>query len=384
MYYLKGDVITDGRIFENIFVEITDGKITYADQKMKKNDISLYEIKDGYICPGFTDIHIHGIDGMDFMDDNPGIFRSISNELPKYGVTSYLATSRTAALLDIHRFLETADMHKHELINGAKMLGVHIEGPWISTKYNGAQSEKLIRKLTEKELERIIKPFPDIIKKITVAPEELSDISIIHKLKEMGITTSAGHTDASLDEIGQAMEHGLTQLTHTFNAMSPFHHRTPGTAAAALFYDDLVCELIADGVHVHPKVIELLYKVKGKEGLALISDCTGYNQLPDGKYSQRGKELIRNGNKVTLGNGTLAGSAITLDKGIKYVVENCNIPLEDAVYMATQLPLSAIEQRSNKGRIAAGFHADLVILNKELEVSETIINGRTVFKKELA
>ncbi|PAV31242.1 N-acetylglucosamine-6-phosphate deacetylase [Virgibacillus profundi] len=383
MYYLKGDVVTDGRILKNSFVEIKDGKISYINQEMKKNDVPVYEINDGYICPGFTDIHIHGIDGMDFMDEEPAIFRSISNGLLKYGVTSYLATSRTAALQDIQRFLEAADKHKHELINGAKMLGVHIEGPWISTKYKGAQSEELIRKLTKEDMKNVIKPFTDIIKKITLAPEELTDISVIRKLKEMGVNSSAGHTNATIDEIEQAMEYGLKQLTHTFNAMSPLHHRTPGATAAALLFDDLICELITDGVHVHPKVIELLYKVKGKKGLALISDCTGYNKLPNGEYSLRGKDLIGNGNKVTLKNGTLAGSAITLDKGIKFVVENCNIPLEDAIFMATQTPLSTIDGMSNSGRVAVGHAADLIILNKKLEVSETIINGKTVFKKEM-
>lgn len=377
MFVLKGDIVTNGSIFNDCFIQITGHKITYVGKVQPKSDAPLYEV-DGFICPGFTDIHIHGIDGFDFMDK--GVFQDISDLLPKYGVTSYLATSRTAPITDIRQFLEEAKQSK-KAFTKARMLGVHLEGPWISASYRGAQSTEYIREFSKTDLKELIVPYSEIIKKITLAPEELKDLSIIKALEELDIKVSAGHTDATIGEIRKAITCGLRNLTHTFNAMSPIHHRTPGTAAAALYYDELFCEIITDGVHIHPIMIELLYRTKGKEKVIIISDCTGYNNLQDGAYDLRGKELKRTGNKVTLKNGTLAGSAITLDKGIKYVVENCNIPLEDAVFMVTESPISVVGTQKKLGRIEVGYEADLAILNKDLEVKETIIDGKLIYKR---
>ncbi|SDJ99092.1 N-acetylglucosamine-6-phosphate deacetylase [Sediminibacillus albus] len=378
MYYLKGDVITDGRMIKDCLVEITNGEITYVGSDRANNHNPLYEVNDGFICPGLTDIHIHGVNGFDFMDNHES-FAEIAKCLPRYGVTSFLATSRTGSLKNVKHFLAGARAYKDSPAVGANFLGVHIEGPWISHKYSGAQSKSYIRQLTWGDVDNVLNPFLDIISIITLAPEEIEDYAILNQLHSKEVHISAGHTNATIEEIGIAIEYGLTQVTHTFNAMSPVHHRTPGTAAASLYYDNLTCEIIADGIHIHPQMIELLYKVKGNERIVLVSDCTGYNELDDGEYFFREKNLIKNGDKVTLNNGQLAGSAITLDKGIKYVVEQCNIPLEKAIYMATQEPLYAIDQGANRGRIDVGYKADLMILGSNLDVEKTIINGDVVY-----
>ncbi|MGP4106045.1 N-acetylglucosamine-6-phosphate deacetylase [Virgibacillus sp. L01] len=378
MYYLKGDVITDGRIIKDCLVQITDGEITHVGNERVNTNAPVYEVKVGYICPGLTDIHIHGVNGFDFMD-NQEAFAEIAKLLPRYGLTSFLATSRTGTINDVKKFLEGAKSYQGNPIVGANCLGVHLEGPWISPTYSGAQSKSYIRQLTWNDVENVLNPFLDIISVITLAPEEVEDYAILNHLRANGIHISAGHTNATIEEIGAAIEYGLTQITHTFNAMSPVHHRTPGTAVASLYYDILTCEIITDGIHIHPNMIELLYKVKGSERMVLISDCTGYNELADGEYFFREKNLIKHGNKVTLDNGQLAGSAITLDKGIKYAVEQCNIPLEKAVYMATQVPLNAIDKGENRGRISAGYKADIMILNNKLNVDKTIVNGEIVY-----
>ncbi|MDC3412181.1 N-acetylglucosamine-6-phosphate deacetylase [Terrihalobacillus insolitus] len=380
MYYLHGDVILDGKIVRGQFVEIVDGLITYVGE-LKRQDYPVDEVENGYICPGFVDIHIHGVDGVDLSDDQMGVFEEIAVRLPKYGVTAFLATSRTSSKKDLVRFLGTASRYRDKNGRAARLLGTHIEGPWISKKYKGAQPEEYIRRLSWEDVDEIIDPYKDVVKKVTIAPEELDDYTIISCLARCGIQVSAGHTNASLDDIGRAMEYGLNQLTHTFNAMSMLHHREPGVVAAALYYSELICELITDGLHVHPKVIELLYRVKGKKGVALISDCTGYNDLEDGEYFLRNKHLVKKENKVTLKSGNLAGSALTLDKGVGYVVNECGIPLEDAVYMATQTPLEAIRENDRLGRIDVGYKADIVILDEKLEVERTIINGEIVFER---
>ncbi|MFC4557967.1 N-acetylglucosamine-6-phosphate deacetylase [Virgibacillus kekensis] len=380
MYYLKGDVITEGNILKDKFVEIVGDKVTYVGNEKRYSDVIFYEVASGFICPGFTDIHIHGVNGFDFMD-NEEAFEKIANLLPHYGVTSFLATSRTAPIPDTKQFLEAAKSFKHSKPVGSQLLGVHMEGPWISTIYCGAQSKSSIRQLTWVDVNDVITPFSDIISIITLAPEELEDYLILEYLVSQGIYTSAGHSNATMEEIGLAIDYGLKKVTHTFNAMSPLHHRTPGTAAAALYYDELICEIITDGIHIDPKIIELLYKVKGHDCMVLISDCTGYNELSDGGYYFRNKNIRKKGNEVTLENGKLAGSALTLDKGIKYVVEHCNIPIEEAIYMATQAPLNSIGELEYRGKVKAGHQADLVILDSELNVKKTIIKGNVVYER---
>jgi N-acetylglucosamine-6-phosphate deacetylase len=379
LYYLKGDIITDGQRFSNKTIGISKGKIFYVGEDEPINVSNLY-ITKGVICPGFVDIHLHGVSGDDFMDSAEA-FDKVAERLPRFGVTSFLATSRTAAISDLENFLLQAKRFERKL-SYAQLLGVHIEGPWISPVYPGAQKGSLIRRLTAEDAQRIILPHFDIISIITLAPEEAEDGSVLEQLYSNGIRLSAGHTNASLEDVKLAIGHGLRQITHTFNAMSPVHHRSPGTAAAALICEELTCEIIPDGLHVHPDMIEFLYKVKGREKLILISDCTGYNSLEDGEYFLRGKHLIKEGNQLKLKDGPLAGSAITLDKGVKYAVDQCGIPLEDAVYMAGTGPLKAIGIDAVKGSIKEGFDADLVVLDEGLKVEMTIIEGEIVYKNE--
>lgn len=379
MYYLYGQVISDGKIYKDQYVEIKDGVIRYVGD-IKRNDWHVYQVECGYICPGLVDIHIHAVDGFDFTDEDGEVFSEIAKRLPKYGVTSFLATSRTLSKAGLTRFLHSADSYLEEE-NSSRMLGTHIEGPWISNKYKGAQPEEYIRRLTWGDVKEVIKPYKRVVQKITIAPEEVGEYAILSYLNRLGITLSAGHTNATLDDIGRAIEFGLNQITHTFNAMSPVHHREPGAAAAALYYPRLICEVIPDGVHVHSKIIELLYRIKGKEKVALISDCTGYNNLDDGEYFIRNKQLIKKDNEVTLTSGNLAGSSQTLDKGVQYAVKECNIPIEEAIYMATRTPLEALNIEEKLGRISTGYKADIVILNDELAVEKTIINGELVYER---
>ncbi|WP_407267878.1 N-acetylglucosamine-6-phosphate deacetylase [Radiobacillus sp. PE A8.2] len=287
VFYLFGSVISDALIMTNTYVEVTNSTITYVGKEKQNSTYPVIDVNEAYICPGFIDNHVHGLSGYDFMDDEFAI-TAIANGLPEFGVTSFVATTRTAPLEQIEEALRNANNYLLSKIGKAELLGVHLEGPWISQKYCGAQKKELIRNLTWMDLE-IIDRYIDIISLITLAPEEIDDLSLITYWGQQGIHLSAGHTAADVEEMEAAKEAGVKQVTHMFNAMSSFHHRTPGTAAAALLFDEIQCELIADGHHVTPKMIELLYKVKGFKKINLISDCTGYNHLENGLYHFRKK-----------------------------------------------------------------------------------------------
>ncbi|WP_099353041.1 N-acetylglucosamine-6-phosphate deacetylase [Fredinandcohnia onubensis] len=378
-FYLHGNVVTDKRIDKNMIIEIKDGKIIFVGQK-NIEDLPYYQV-EGWICPGFIDTHIHGLNGQDFMDRTKEGFYRIQNGLPTFGVTSFLSTSRAATLEDIKTFLLLSKQIVSEKRSGAQLLGVHLEGPWINQKYKGAQKTEYILDPVIEEVQSILQKAGDTIRIVTLAPELPNATDVIQLLKGKNIAISAGHTDASYEEMEMAIKYGLSRVTHCFNGMGPFTHRKLTAAFAALDLQELHCELIADGFHVHSKIIELLYKIKGVDQITLISDCTGTNQLPDGCHQIGGKTVYKSGGKVSLANGSLAGSSLTLDKAVQFIIQNSRIPIEEAVQMASFNPAIVCGVSDRKGRIAVGYDADLVILTNDLEVKATMIDGNFVYQR---
>ncbi|MEH7380165.1 N-acetylglucosamine-6-phosphate deacetylase [Bacillus sp. JJ1533] len=377
-FYLQGNVVTDKRIDKNMIIEIKDGKIIFVGKK-NMEDLPYYQV-EGWICPGFIDTHIHGLNGQDFMDRTKEGFYRIQNGLPSFGVTSFLSTSRAATLEDIKTFLLLSKQIVAENPGGAQLLGVHLEGPWINQKFRGAQNAKYILDPAIDEVQSILRMACDVIRIVTLAPELPNATDVIQVLKEKKVAISAGHTNASYEEMEKAIKYGLSRVTHCFNGMGPITHRNLTAAFAALDLQELHCEIIADGFHVHSKIIELLYKMKGVDQITLISDCTGTNQLPDGCHQIGGKTVFKKGGKVSLANGSLAGSSLTLDKAVQYIIHNCRIPIEEAVQMASYNPAIVSGVSDRKGRIAVGYDADLVVLSNELQVESTIIDGDFVFR----
>ncbi|MDR4886071.1 N-acetylglucosamine-6-phosphate deacetylase [Fredinandcohnia sp. QZ13] len=381
-YYLQGNVVSDKRIYKNMAIEIKDGVIIFVGKKdtINNTDLPIYQV-DGWICPGFIDTHIHGLNGYDFMDRTKEGFYRIQDGLPSFGVTSFLSTSRAATLEDIKTFLLLSKQVVAEERTGAQLLGVHLEGPWINQKYKGAQRAEYIVDPVLEEVRSILHLSEGLIRIVTLAPELPHAVDVIKLLHEQNVSISAGHTAATYEEVEQAIKYGLSRVTHCFNGMGPITHRNLTISLAALDIQELHCEIIADGFHVHSKMIEMLYKMKGVDHITFISDCTGTNRLPDGCHQIGGKTVYKQNGKVTLANGSLAGSSLTLDKAIQFSVHNCNIPLEEAVQMATYNPATVCGMSEHKGRIAVGYDADLVILSNDVEVESTIINGNFVFER---
>jgi N-acetylglucosamine-6-phosphate deacetylase len=367
-------------VFEEKIISIInlDKFLQYKEEYKKeyKEEIQVIDAKDNYVSPGFIDIHIHGSGGYDTMDATTEALKVISTTIAANGVTSYLPTTMTMDRDSIYSALNAIREAMSLEIKGAKILGVHMEGPFINEKYKGAQKSDNIIKPDY----TIIKDYLDIIKVITLAPEKDENHSFIKKVKRNSkITLSIGHSDASYEETIKAIEHGITHATHTFNAMTPLNHRKPGIVGA-IFTSDITCELIADKIHVHPAIFNILINIKHKDKLVLITDSMRAGCIKSGIYELGGQEVIVENGAAKLKDGTLAGSVLTLNKGVKNMLEYSDLELYEAVAMATLIPAKVINMDNKKGSLEVGKDADIIIFNREIDVFFTIVAGKIVFE----
>ncbi len=329
------------------------------------------------ILPGLIDLHTHGAMGHEFMEPDVDTWQELSRYYASTGTTGLLATTWTATDSDLEKVIETAKkVMGHE--NGAKILGVHLEGPYINRARSGAQNTMLIRTAREGDALKFIES--GVVKLIAVAPEIEDNQALIKACVERGITVSAGHTDATYEEMVAAAQAGVTQVTHCFNAMRPLNHRQPGTVGAALTLGEIRCELIADTIHVHPAVIKLTAKAKGLAGVILITDSIQPAGLPDGESMVEGQKIILKNGEARLMDGTLAGSTLTLVRGLQNFVKASQVPVDDAWICATLNPAKAIHVDEHKGSIAPGKDADLTLVDRNFGVKMTMVEGRIVFR----
>ena len=341
---------------------------------------SLEELDDKYIIvPGFIDEHIHGSNNSDAMDATKDALDNISSSIIKEGVTSFLATTMTMSNDKILSSLE--NIANYNSTNGANLLGIHLEGPFISPSFSGAQNKDEIIKPTKENILNYINKSNNKIKIMTIAPENC-DNEIYQILKDNNIVISAGHTDATVKDIKNAIQYGLSLTTHTYNAMKGLHHREIGTVGAALLYDELACELICDLHHVSEDAIRLLYKNKPKDKLILITDSMEAKFLNDGNYSLGGQPVIVKNGTARLENDTLAGSILHMNDAIRNLKNVCNLSLEEAIDKATINPAINLKIDKNKGSINMGKDADFVIIDKDLNIYRTYVNGKLVYKKD--
>ena len=329
----------------------------------------------GFICPGFIDLQINGAFGIDVGPDTKAL-ETLSRELPKTGVTSFLPT---AISWTPERYADFLGAIK-EVSNSpdAAILGAHIEGPFLSLARKGAHDPANIQPVDLELTERLI--GSGMVSMMTLAPELPTAKEAIRLLREGGVVASAGHTDATYEEMLQAIDIGLPMGTHLYNAMSPFEHRAPGAVGALLTDDRVRAGIIADGVHVHEGALRLAYQRKGPEGLALVTDAMEAAGMAEGEYELSGRRVRLMNGSVRLPDGTLAGSALTMDQAVRNAVRFLGIPLKDAVRMASETP-AEILSLSEKGRVAPRADADLVICSPEGMVEETIVAGETVYHR---
>ena len=380
MIFSNARLIFPDGIRDGLEVVVEDGTIVEIRERTAADSIDL---AGNYLAPGFIDFHIHGAVGRDTMEATPESFRAVCEYHATGGTTSLLLTTVTAPMTEIVRVLRAVQT----LAGGFKQIaGVHVEGPFISKAKAGAQRAEFIRDPDDHLVDQLL-AFADVIKIMTLAPELPGGLAMISRLRLHNIIVSGGHSDASDIEARAGFEYGMQHVTHTFNAMSSARrrgiYREAGLLEFALSEPDIVCELIADGHHVSPTLMKMLYRAKGPGGICLVTDATAGAGLPPGQ------EFFLSGRSCVVGDGVclladrsaLAGSASRMIDLVRIMVSQVGVPLYEAVAMATINPARALRLHT-KGKLEAGADADLVALSPDLEVVRTFVAGECVFRKD--
>lgn len=331
------------------------------------------------LLPGFIDVHVHGADGHETMDASPDALRSMARFYARHGVTSFLATTWTEPRQRIMAALETIARNQGPQPDGATILGAHLEGPYINADRRGAQRAEDVRRAERDEA----LAFLDlgVIRLTTVAPEFAENEWFIRECVKRGVTVSAGHTAATYAQVRDAVRLGVTHATHTYNAMTGLSHRESGTIGGVLTSPEIHCELIADYIHVHPAAMQILYACKGVNGTILITDAVRPAGLPDGDYEIDDRTVIVKDGAVRLPDGTLAGSTLTMNRALRNFMRATGQPLDTLWPTSSLNAARAIGAADRKGSLERGKDADLVLVDDDMNVHLTVVEGRIVYRK---
>ena len=371
----KGIVQTDVAFDEKI--HSVDGEYSVCD---RAEWITLPE--DCILLPGFIDEHIHGAGGAEISSATMEDLKQISRTLAKSGTTAFLATTVSQSETDaletvsaVHTYMQSGEN------SGAEILGVHLEGPFLAHRYKGGMVEENLRLPNVETFDKCWDASGKTVKMITLAPELDGAETLIKHVKNLGVTVSVGHSEATYKQVQNAREWGATGVTHTYNAQSPLHHREIGVLGSALLEDELVCELIADTVHVSVPAMQLLVKNKPKNKVVLITDSLRAQGLPQGRYESCGQIIVVDGTCCRLENGTLAGTVVPMNGMVQNVVEKVGVPFLTAVDFATINPAVHIGVADRKGSIEIGKDADFCVLNSRFETYMTVRGGEIIYLK---
>jgi N-acetylglucosamine-6-phosphate deacetylase len=332
------------------------------------------------VAPGFIDVHIQGAGGADTLDATPEALRTISQTCARFGVTAFLATTIYKHGRKNDHLRVAAECTGRDL-GGAQLLGTHLEGPFISPHKRGMIQPDCLAEAQPGVLADIYGLLGDTLKMMTVAPELPGSEEIICTLLRNGAVASFGHSKATYDEAVRGFETGITHVTHTFNAMPSIHHRDPSPLAAMFERPDVTCQVITDGVHIHPSVVRLTWQAIGPERFVTITDGIQALGLPDGRYVYNGLEYECRNGPPRYKDGTLIGTAVTLNELVARLVRFTQCPLAAAIRTVTENPARVLGLGHKKGRIAPGCDADLVILENDLSVQRTLVAGKTVYHR---
>lgn len=375
------NIITPYEVLRGYGVWIKDGKIQDIDLEENFQDIE--HIIDGegqYLSPGFIDIHNHGNMGYDIMDSS----EKALDEMGKYhlsnGVTSYLGTVITSSYEDMVKAMENINSYIDKE-DKANIIGIHLEGPFFNLTKKGAQPEKHIKLPDLEEIKDILNITKDKMKMVSLAPELEGALDIIQLLKKKNIAVAMAHTNGTYEETKRGIDYGINIATHLYNGMRGFSHREPGVVGAALTDDRVYCEIIYDRVHLHDGAVKIALKMKGYDKIILVSDAMRAAGLEDGEYELGNQKVNVLSGAARLESGSLAGSTLNMQKAIYNMVHYLNIPIHEVVKMASLNPARAIFVDDSLGSIEVGKRADLILFDKDINISKVILGGKLVWKE---
>ena len=373
-------IFPDG-IRDGLEVVVQEGKIAAIGERIQaRGEDEVIDLNGNYLAPGFIDLHVHGAIGRDTMEASAEAFRAICDFHASGGTTSLLLTTAAAPIASLVELLKAARNFRPSI---SAIAGVHVEGPFISKAKCGAQRPEFIQNPSPAAVQRLLE-HADVIKHVTIAPELPGALDAIENFHTHGITVSGGHSNAWDEEARAGFEHGMRSVTHTFNCMSSARHRgvyrVGGLLEFALSERQISCELIADGHHVSPTLMKMLYRAKGPGGICLVTDATAGAGLPDGsQFSLFGNDCMVEGGVCLLSDhSALAGGASRMIDLVRNMVHDVAVPMHEAVAMVTQNPARALGLEA-KGRLRVGADADLVILSPDLEILRTFAAGEQIW-----
>ncbi len=389
----NGQIITPTRIISHGTVLIGDGKITaISEGNIDTPGVAEIDAGGKYISPGFIDIHVHGGGGHDFMDNTVEAFLAIANTHAQYGTTAMLPTTLTSSKEDLLETLKIYEIADQQNLNGSQFIGMHLEGPYFAMAQRGAQDPRYIRDPDPKEYKEILSGTTSI-KRWSAAPELKGAIEFGKYVTSKGVLAAIAHTDAIYEEVLPAFENGFTLATHFYSGMSGVTRRKAfryaGVIESAYLIDGMDVEIIADGIHLPAPLLKLVYKIKGPEKIALITDAMRAAAMPPGE-SILGS--LKNGIKVIVEDdvaklpdrSAFAGSVATSNRLVRTMMTMADIPLLEAVQMASaNTPAVIMKIEDKKGSLAVGKDADIVIFDEDIDVDMAIIKGKIVYSKNL-
>ena len=379
---VNADIVTAEGILKGKTIVFDEKILAISDRP--ENGTETVDGSGKMLLPGLIDMHIHGYNGSDCSDGTEEAVTAVASGIIANGVTAFLPTTMTVSVPELESAFDAARKVRSRQCSDRKfgnttatVIGVHAEGPFISMAKKGAQNPKYIINPPDAEF---VKKHSDIIKMITVAPETDENCKAIKKItSETGVIVSAGHTTADFETMQKAIEAGVTHATHLFNAMPAISHRDPGGTTALLFSEKVSCELICDGIHVHRGWFEPVYRIK-KNKLNLITDCLRACGLKDGSYESGGLKFTLKGNECRLPDGTIAGSVLKLNAGVRNLYRS-GVPLNEAVNCASLYNAETLGVDGERGQLKEGLVADIVVCDSELNVKEVYKNGELAFRE---
>lgn len=385
----NAEVITPNEMIHNGTVLVNKGKIACVTKGMlQTEDYKEIDAEGHFVSPGFIDIHTHGGGGSDFMDGTVEAYLEAAKIHARHGTTSLVPTTVSSKNEELQKTFQVYKAAKEQNMQGAELLGIHLEGPYFALSQKGAMDARYVRNPKPEEYMKILEWSDDIIR-WSAAPELKGSLEFGDYVRERGILPSIAHTDAIDEDVFRAFEHGFTHVTHLYSAMSGVRrihaYRYAGVIEAALLMDGMTVEIIADGVHLPASLLKLIYKIKGAERIALVTDSMRGAGMPEGEsiigsLTDGQRVIIEDGVAKLPDRTAFAGSVATADRLVRTMINIAEVPLVDAIKMITCTPAAIIGVDGNKGSLTAGKDADLVLFNKNIEIQLTMLKGNIIYR----